>query len=60
MDDDGQLEKCILGLKQCSEVSPCPMHSEYKLIKQRLKEIFESKTIQNLADELKKDSNKRK
>ena len=60
MDDDGQLEKCILGLKQCSEVSPCPMHSEYKLIKQRLKEIFESKTIQNLADELKKDSIKRK
>src|SRR4249920_1159351 len=24
MDEDGTLEKCVLGLKQCSEVSPCP------------------------------------
>ena len=54
MDEDGTLEKCVLGLKQCSEVSPCPMHPQYKLIKQRLKDLFESKTIQNLADELKK------
>jgi Rrf2 family iron-sulfur cluster assembly transcriptional regulator len=53
MNEDETLEKCILGLKQCSEESPCPMHPQYKLIKQRLKELFESKTIQNLADELK-------
>jgi len=53
MNEDEALEKCILGLKQCSEESPCPMHPQYKLIKQRLKELFESKTIQNLADELK-------
>ena len=53
MNEDETLEKCILGLKQCSEESPCPMHAQYKLIKQRLKDLFESKTIQNLADELK-------
>lgn len=48
------LEKWVLGLNQCSEKSPCPMHSRYKFIKQQLKELFESKTIQDFADELKK------
>ena len=55
MDEDEALEKCVLGLKQCSDASPCPMHPQYKIIKQQLKELFESKTIQNLADELKKN-----
>ena len=54
MEEDGQIDKCILGLKQCSEENPCPMHPQYKLIKQRIKELFESKTIQNLADGTKK------
>jgi Rrf2 family protein len=54
MEEDGVLDKCVLGLKQCSEVKPCPMHHQYKSIKFRLKELFESKTIQSLADEIDK------
>lgn len=53
MGEEEALEKCVLGLNKCSEKSPCPMHTQYKFIKQRLKELFESKTIQDLADELK-------
>ncbi|MBI5857735.1 MAG: Rrf2 family transcriptional regulator [Sphingobacteriales bacterium] len=52
MGEDVKLEKCVLGLKQCSELKPCPMHSEYKLIKPQLIHLFEKKTIQNLADEI--------
>lgn len=52
MKEDELLEKCVLGLKQCSEKKPCPMHSEYKLIKLQLKTLFETTTIQHLADEL--------
>ena len=52
MNEDEVLEKCALGLKRCSEVNPCPMHHQYKIIKKQLKELFETKTIQNLADEL--------
>lgn len=48
------LEKCVLGLAQCSETKPCPMHSEYKFIKQQLIELFERKTIQLLAEEISK------
>ena len=46
------LKKCVLGLAQCSDSKPCPMHSEYKLIKQQLIELFENKTIQVLAKEI--------
>ncbi len=47
------LEKCVLGLNKCSEVNPCPMHSGYKSIKQQLIKLFETKTIQQLADDTK-------
>lgn len=52
MKEDEVLDKCILGLKQCSENNPCPMHDKYKEIKLQLKVLFESRTIQSLAEEL--------
>src|SRR5215471_808934 len=27
LDEDAVLEKCILGLNECSESKPCPMHA---------------------------------
>ena len=53
MGEDDVLEKCVMGLKQCSEIQPCPMHNQYKLIKQQLIKLFVTKTIQELADEIK-------
>jgi len=50
MGEDEVLEKCVLGLKLCSEVQPCPMHAQYKTIKQQLIKLFVQKTIQQLAD----------
>lgn len=44
--------KCVLGLKDCSEQQPCPLHFEYKPVKQKLIRIFETKTIQDLANGL--------
>jgi Rrf2 family protein len=52
MEEDEVLEKCVLGLAECSELKPCPMHSEYKIIKQQLVSLFSRKTIQMLADEI--------
>ena len=52
MREDEVLNKCVLGLKLCSETKPCPMHVHYKLIKQQLIKLFETKTIQHLADEI--------
>ncbi|MEI7471204.1 MAG: Rrf2 family transcriptional regulator [Chitinophagaceae bacterium] len=53
MGEDDVLEKCVLGLKRCSEIQPCPMHAQYKTIKQQLIKLFVSTTIQNLSADIK-------
>lgn len=52
MGEEEILEKCVMGLKLCSESRPCPMHAQYKLIKAQLINLFTAKTIQQLADEI--------
>ncbi|HWR33722.1 MAG TPA: Rrf2 family transcriptional regulator [Chitinophagaceae bacterium] len=52
MGEDDVLTKCVLGLKQCSENKPCPMHAQYKTIKHQLIRLFETKTIRDLAAEI--------
>ncbi len=53
MGDEEVLEKCVLGLKQCNETQPCPMHAQYKPIRKQLKELFITKTIEQLAADIK-------
>ena len=52
MGEDATLNKCVLGLAKCSDVKPCPMHAEYKLIKNQLIELFDRKTINDLQEDL--------
>ena len=56
VNEDNILKKCVLGLQQCSEINPCPMHAEYKMIRAALNQLFEKKTIQHLADEVNKEN----
>lgn len=53
LEDEGIITGCILGLKECSEKNPCPMHSEYKKIKPQLLDMLDHKTIAELASEMK-------
>ena len=50
--EDAIFRKCVLGLKICSETKPCPLHEQYKPIKEGLIRLFESTTIRQLADGL--------
>ena len=52
MGEDEILRRCVLGLDQCSELKPCPMHAQYKGIKEQLIKLFETKTIEHLADDI--------
>ncbi len=54
MNESEVLDNCVLGLNKCSEVKPCPMHFQYKVIKLQLINLFESKSIQQLADDIEK------
>lgn len=54
VDDDSVFSKCILGLHECSELNPCPMHGRYKSIREQLTKLFEEKTIGELAEAIKR------
>jgi Rrf2 family iron-sulfur cluster assembly transcriptional regulator len=46
------LTGCGLGLKNCSETHPCPIHSEFSAIRDGFSHLLNEKTIQELAIEL--------
>lgn len=52
MGEDYLLSKCVLGLHSCNELKPCPMHNQYKKIKERLIQMFDTRTIEQLANEM--------
>ncbi len=52
MNEDTVLEKCVIGLNKCSEMKPCPLHHQYKAIKLQLVKLFETKSIEELANEM--------
>lgn len=49
---DGDLiyKGCGLGLKKCNELKPCPVHFEFKAIREELKKMLENTTIKELAE----------
>lgn len=51
-DGDKIFNGCALGLKQCSEKNPCPLHNQFKDIRNGLKNMLESTTIKMLVDKL--------
>jgi len=46
---------CALGLKQCSEKNPCPLHNQFKEIRNSISKLLETTTIKELVEKL--DSN---
>lgn len=49
LDCNDTIKNCGLGLKDCSENHPCPIHFIYKEIKSKLKEMFENTYLIDLA-----------
>ena len=50
VNDDSVLTKCVIGLRQCTQKNPCPMHAEFKEIRNQLNNLFEKKTIESLVN----------
>lgn len=45
IDGDKLFSGCGLGLKECSEAHPCPIHNDFKQIRQEIKEMLENSKI---------------
>jgi Rrf2 family protein len=52
VDGNGIFTGCALGLKQCSEVSPCPLHHDFKTIRNQIHRLLETTTISEFNEDL--------
>lgn len=41
---------CVLGLPECNEVNPCPLHNSWKEVRGRLTEMLERTSLADLAE----------
>lgn len=53
IDGDAIYKGCGLGLKVCNEKKPCPVHYEFKEIRDSLKKMLETTKIKGLTSGLK-------
>ncbi|MFC2188042.1 RrF2 family transcriptional regulator [Peijinzhouia sedimentorum] len=53
IDGDKVYLGCGLGLKNCNEKKPCPVHNHFKIIREELREMLETTTVKSLAEDLK-------
>lgn len=49
IDGDSIYKGCGLGLNKCNEKKPCPVHNQFKLIREDLKKMLETTTVKSLA-----------
>lgn len=52
IDGTGLFEGCSLGLSQCSEVNPCPLHNEVKKVRDHIIHMLTAKSLKQLAEEV--------
>jgi len=42
-------EQCVVGLDLCTDDAPCPLHDEWKPIRQRLRDLLAGEPLDDLA-----------
>ena len=42
-------EQCVVGLDLCSDDMPCPLHHQWKPIRDQLKQMLQSESLEHLA-----------
>ncbi len=43
-------EQCVIGIDYCSDSAPCPLHHRWKVIREDIRVMLESETLEELAD----------
>jgi len=54
IDGDSLFTGCGLGLKQCSETHPCPIHHEFKSVRKSIQTMLENARLGEFTEELEK------
>ncbi len=49
IDGEGIFTSCGLGLKECSEENPCPVHEDFKIVRENLYQMARKFSLHDLA-----------
>lgn len=52
IDGLNMFDNCGIGLKRCSDHTPCPIHFEYKIVKEKIKQLLSHKTLLELSEDV--------
>lgn len=52
IDGDNIYVGCGLGLDKCNEKMPCPVHNQFKVIRNELKKMLETTSVKSLSFDL--------
>jgi len=52
MEGNTYFTKCGFGLKHCSNEKPCPLHEEYKVVREEFYKLVQRETIHSLAEKI--------
>jgi Rrf2 family protein len=52
MEGDGLFHRCGIGLKNCSNENPCPIHNDYMKVRDEMNHIVKTDTIYSLASKV--------
>ncbi|MEP6951913.1 MAG: Rrf2 family transcriptional regulator [Ginsengibacter sp.] len=55
IDGDKLFKGCGLGLKNCSETRPCPIHNEFKVVREEIYNMLEDAKIGEFSKQLEKN-----
>lgn len=47
--------KCLLGVQQCSDSRPCPLHSVWAPARERIRQLLQTKSLSEFAAEAQRD-----
>ncbi|MEN8137700.1 MAG: Rrf2 family transcriptional regulator [Bacteroidota bacterium] len=55
LDGPKVFSSCAVGLKECSDEKPCPLHNDIKPFRDALRDSMQSRSIQSFAETLEND-----
>ena len=53
MDGAQLFDQCGIGLKECSDNTPCPVHATFKIVKNKVRHILTENSLEQLCKEIK-------
>ncbi|MEO8766405.1 MAG: Rrf2 family transcriptional regulator [Ginsengibacter sp.] len=56
IDGDNLFNGCGLGLKNCSEIRPCPIHNEFKIVRDEIHNMLKNARIGEFSKQLENNS----